>query len=94
MRRALTVLALAAPTPVAASSQAAPVYYRAVASGPAEEIPNGLPGSSVPSVEIDDLILRAALPFRALSSPAVSAHLHCCTVDAFRGAAPIPGSGD
>ena len=89
MKRALTVLALAASTLVAATSQAAPVYYRAVASGPAEEIPNGSPGSSVSSFEIDDLILRAEVPFRDLSSPTVSAHIHCCTVDAFRGAAPI-----
>lgn len=89
MKRALTVFALAASTLVAAASQAAPVYYRAVASGPAEEIPNGSPGSSVSSFEIDDLILRAEIPFRDLSSPTVSAHIHCCTIDAFRGAAPI-----
>ena len=89
MKRALTVLALAATTLVAASSQAAPVYYRAVASGPAEETPNGSPGSSVSAFEIDDLILRAEVPFRDLSSPAISAHIHCCTVDPFRGVAPI-----
>jgi len=89
MKRALTVFALAASTLVAATSQAAPVYYRAVASGPAEEIPNGSPGSSVSSFEIDDLILRAEVPFRDLSSPTVSAHIHCCTIDAFRGAAPV-----
>jgi len=89
MKRALTVFALAASTLVVATSQAAPVYYRAVASGPAEESPNGSPGSSVSSFEIDDLILRAEVPFRDLSSPTVSAHIHCCTLDAFRGAAPI-----
>lgn len=89
MKRALTVFALAASTLVAATSQAAPAYYRAVASGPAEEIPNGSPGSSVSSFEIDDLILRAEVPFRDLSSPTVSAHIHCCTIDAFRGAAPV-----
>ncbi|MGF6273314.1 hypothetical protein ABIB38_001672 [Massilia sp. UYP11] len=89
MKRVLTVLALAASTLVAATSQAAPVYYRAVASGPAEEIPNGSPGSSVSSFEIDDLILRAEVPFRDLSAPTISAHIHCCTVDAFRGVAPV-----
>jgi len=89
MKRALTVLALAASTLVAATSQAAPVYYRAVASGPAEETPNGSPGSSVSAFEIDDLTLRAEVPFRDLSSPAISAHIHCCTVDPFRGVAPI-----
>lgn len=89
MKRALTVLALAASTLFAAPSQAAPVYYRAVASGPAEQIPNGSPGSSVSSFEIDDLILRAEVPFRDLSSPTISAHIHCCTVDAFRGLAPV-----
>lgn len=89
MKRALTLLALAASTLVAAASQAAPVYYRAVASGPAEETPNGSPGSSVSAFEIDDLTLRAEVPFRDLSSPAISAHIHCCTVDPFRGVAPI-----
>lgn len=89
MKRALTVLALAASTLVAATSQAAPVYYRAVASGPAEDIPNGSPGSSVSSFEIDDLTLRAEVPFRDLSSPTISAHIHCCTVDAFRGVGPV-----
>ena len=89
MKKSLTVLALAASTLVAAASQAAPVYYRAVASGPAEEVPNGSPGSSVSSFEIDDLVLRAEVPFRDLTSPTISAHLHCCTLDAFRGAAPI-----
>ena len=89
MKRALAVLALAASTLAAATSQAAPVYYRAVASGPAEDIPNGSPGSSVSSFEIDDLILRAEVPFRDLSSPTISAHIHCCTVDVFRGAAPV-----
>lgn len=90
MKRALTVLALAASTLAAtAASQAAPVYYRAVASGPAEDIPNGSPGSSVSAFEIDDLILRAEVPFRDLSSPTISAHIHCCTVDAFRGVAPV-----
>lgn len=89
MKRALTVFTLAASTLVAATSQAAPVYYRAVASGPAEDIPNGSPGSSVSSFEIDDMILRAEVPFRDLSSPTVSAHIHCCTIDAFRGAAPV-----
>jgi len=89
MKRALTVLALAASTLAAAASQAAPVYYRAVASGPAEETPNGSPRSSVSAFEIDDLTLRAEVPFRDLSSPAISAHIHCCTVDPFRGVAPI-----
>lgn len=89
MKRALTVLALAASTLAAATSQAAPVYYRAVASGPAEDIPNGSPGSSVSSFEIDDLTLRAEVPFRDLSSPTISAHIHCCTVDAFRGVGPV-----
>ena len=89
MKRALTVFALAASTLVAATSQAAPVYHRAVASGPAEDIPNGSPGSSVSSFEIDDLTLRAEVPFRDLSSPTISAHIHCCTVDAFRGVAPV-----
>jgi len=89
MKRALTVLALAASTLVAATSNAAPVYYRAVASGPAEDIPNGSPGSSVAAFEIDDMILRADIPFRDLSSPTISAHIHCCTVDAFRGVSAV-----
>ncbi|MDN4036316.1 CHRD domain-containing protein [Massilia sp. YIM B02443] len=86
----LAALALAASTLFAATaSQAVPVTYRAVASGPAEDIPNGSPGSSVSTFEIDDMILRAEVPFRDLSAPAISAHIHCCTTDAFRGVAPI-----
>jgi len=86
----LAALALAASTLFGATaSQAVPVTYRAVASGPGEDIPNGSPGSSVTTFEIDDMILRAEVPFRDLSSPTISAHIHCCTVDAFRGVAQV-----
>lgn len=90
LQRSVLATVLAASTLFgAAASQAAPVTYRAVASGPAEDPPNGSPGSSVATFEIDDLILRAEVPFRDLSAPTVSAHIHCCTVDAFRGVAPV-----
>jgi len=86
----LAALALAASTLFCATpGQAEPVTYRAVASGPAEDPPNGSPGSSVSSFEIDGMILRAEVPFRNLGSQTISAHLHCCTVDAFRGVAQI-----
>jgi len=86
----LAALALAASTLLGATaSQAEPVTYRAVASGPAEDPPNGSPGSSISTFEIDDMMLRAEVPFRNLSSPTISAHIHCCTVDAFRGVAQI-----
>ena len=86
----LAALALAASTLFSAGlAQAAPVTYRAVASGPGEDTPNGSPGSSVSTFEIDDMLLRAEVPFRDLSSPTISAHIHCCTVDAFRGVAQI-----
>ena len=88
--KSMLATALAASTLFGAgASLAAPVTYRAVASGPAEEIPNGSPGSSVSSFEIDDMTLRAEVPFRDLTTPTISAHIHCCTVDAFRGVAQV-----
>ncbi|MGJ9420044.1 CHRD domain-containing protein [Massilia sp. CMS3.1] len=90
MKHNVSVLALAAATmlsPVAA--QAKTTIIKAVASGTAESPPNGSPGSSVATFEIDGNLLRAEVPFRDLLGTTVAAHIHCCTTAAFTGTAPV-----
>ncbi|WP_312548878.1 CHRD domain-containing protein [Massilia sp.] len=93
MKRSLTILALAAAAtaacaPAQAQSQAQTII-KATASGPAESPPNGSPGSSVASFEIDGTILRAEVPFRDLLGDTTMAHIHCCTTESFTGVAPV-----
>ena len=88
MKQSLSILALAAAT-LFASAAFAQTTIRAVASGPAESPPNGSPGSSVASFEIDGDLMRAEVPFRDLVAGATMAHIHCCTTDAFTGTAGI-----
>ena len=88
MKKVLTALALAASTlALAPASQGADIY-RAVSSGPAESPPNGSPGSSLATFEIDGALLRAEVPFRDLVAGTTVAHIHCCTTEAFTGVAP------
>ena len=90
MKHTLSLLALAAAMVLApAAAQAQTTIIKAVASGPAEAPPNGSPGSSVASFEIDGNLLRAEVPFRDLLGTSVAAHIHCCTTAAFTGTAPI-----
>ncbi|KQQ96625.1 CHRD domain-containing protein [Massilia sp. Leaf139] len=90
MKQNLSLLALAAALAlVPAASQAQTTIIKAVASGPAESPPNGSPGSSVASFEIDGNLMRAEVPFRDLLGTVVAAHIHCCTTAAFTGTAPI-----
>lgn len=88
MKQSLSILALAAAT-LFASGALAQTTIRAVASGPAESPPNGSPGSSVASFEIDGNLLRAEVPFRDLLADTTMAHIHCCTAAPFTGVAPI-----
>lgn len=88
MKQSLSILALATAT-LFASAAFAQTTIRAVASGPAESPPNGSPGSSVASFEIDGDLMRAEVPFRDLLAGATMAHIHCCTTDAFTGTAGI-----
>lgn len=90
MKHVLSILALAASSlAVAGAAQAAPTIDRAVLSGPAESPPNGSPGSSVATIEIDGTTLRAEVPFRDLLGPTVEAHVHCCTSSAFTGTSGV-----
>ncbi len=91
MKHHLSLLALAAAMVLAPASyaQAQTTIIKAVASGPAESPPNGSPGSSVASFEIDGNLMRAELAFRDLLGPVVAAHIHCCTTAAFTGTAAI-----
>ncbi|KFI06771.1 CHRD domain-containing protein [Massilia sp. BSC265] len=88
MKKVLTALALAASTLALAPAAQGADIYRAVSSGPAESPPNGSPGSSVATFEVDGSLLRAEVPFRDLTSGTVVAHIHCCTTEAFTGVAP------
>ena len=90
MKHSLSILALAAAAACApALAQAQTDIIKATASGPAESPPNGSPGSSVASFELDGDILRAEVPFRDLLSDTVAAHIHCCTTASFTGVAPV-----
>jgi hypothetical protein len=75
----------------ATCSHAATTNYRATASGPAESPPNGSPGASIGTIELDDtaMMLRVEVPFRDLVGSATASHIHCCTMDPFTGVAPV-----
>jgi hypothetical protein len=88
MKQSLSILALAAAT-LLSGAALAQTTIRAVASGPAESPPNGSPGSSVATLELDGNMLRAEVPFRDLTSGSTMAHIHCCTTAAFTGVAPV-----
>ena len=89
MKKAITAVALAVASLAVAPPGMAQDLYRAVSSGPGESPPNGSPGSSVATFEVDGTLMRAEVPFRDLLSGTVSAHIHCCTTAAFTGVAPI-----
>ncbi|MGX9220454.1 CHRD domain-containing protein [Massilia varians] len=88
MKKVLTALALAASTLALAPAAQAADIYRATSSGPAESPPNGSPGSSIATLEIDGSLLRAEVPFSDLVAGTTVAHIHCCTTEAFTGVAP------
>jgi hypothetical protein len=87
MKQVLSVLTLAATMGLAAPAFAQ--TYRAVASGPAENPPNGSPGTSLVTIDLSDSKLMVDMPFRDLLGNTVDAHIHCCTTDAFTGVAPV-----
>ena len=89
MKKVLSALALAASTLALAPAAQAADIYRATSSGPAESPPNGSPGSSVATIEIDGTTLRAEVPFQDLLAGTTAAHIHCCTTEAFTGVAPV-----
>lgn len=89
MKKVLSALVLAASTLALAPAAMAQDIYRAVSSGPGEAPPNGSPGSSIATFEIDGNILRAEVPFRDLLAGTTVAHIHCCTTEAFTGTAGV-----
>lgn len=89
MRKVISALALAVTTMTVAPASHAQDFYRAVASGPAEATPNPSPGYSVSSFEINGSILTANIPFTDLTTPTVSAHIHCCTTESLSGTAGV-----
>lgn len=88
MKKVLTALALVAGTAALAPAAQGADIYRAVSSGPSESPPNGSPGASVATLEIDGSLLRAEVPFDDLLAGTTVAHIHCCTTEAFTGVAP------
>jgi hypothetical protein len=89
MKKVLSALALAAASAALAPAAQGADIYRATSSGPAESPPNGSPGSSVATFEIDGNIMRAEVPFQDLLAGTTTAHIHCCTTEAFTGVAPV-----
>ncbi|MFC0253616.1 CHRD domain-containing protein [Massilia consociata] len=89
MKKVLTALALATSALTLAPSAQAEDIFRATATGAAEQPPNGSPGSSVATFEVDSSLLRVEVPFRDLTSGTIGAHIHCCTTEAFTGVAPV-----
>lgn len=92
MKHVLSILALAAPLLLGATtSHAAITTYRATMSGPSETPPNNSPGYSISMIDIDTtaMTISMRIPFADLVSPTTVAHLHCCTPTPFTGdAAP------
>ncbi|MGI4841726.1 MAG: CHRD domain-containing protein [Janthinobacterium lividum] len=88
MKKVLSALALAASALALAPAAQGADVYRAVSSGPGESPPNGSPGESIATLEIDGSLLRAQVPFSDLVAGTTVAHIHCCTTEAFTGVAP------
>ena len=93
MKQVLSVLALAA-----AAGLATPAFaqtYRANLTGPGESPPNTSPGMSMVTIDLSGTKLMVDAPFRDLVAPTTVAHIHCCTAQAFSGAAaPAVGLAD
>lgn len=96
MKRVLSMLTVAA----ALSGLALPAHaqqgdgtpdsvWRAVASGALELPPNGSPGSSVTTIEVDGMRLTIETPFRDLLGTTTGAHIHCCTASPFTGVSGV-----
>ena len=86
MKQVLSVLAVAA-----AMGLAGPAFaqtYRANLTGPGEAPPNSSPGTSMVTIDLSGTNLTIDAPFRDLVAPTTVAHIHCCTTQAFNGAAP------
>jgi hypothetical protein len=86
MKQVLSVLALAAAVGLAGPALAQ--TYRADLSGPGEAPPNSSPGTSMVTVDLNGTNLTVDAPFSDLVAPTTVAHIHCCTTQAFTGAAP------
>lgn len=72
---------------VATAANAAPIYYQAVLSGPAESPPNASPGTGLALVDIDVVAhtLHVNVEFSGLVGTSTAAHIHAPTA--------VPGTG-
>jgi hypothetical protein len=91
MKHALSVLALTAAAAAAAPAfaQSGMTTWKAVAAGALEQPPNASPGSGLTTIDVGDTQMFVDLPFRDLAGTTVTAHIHCCTAEAFTGVAPV-----
>jgi hypothetical protein len=93
MKQVLSVLALALVAGLATPAFAQ--TYRANLSGPGESPPNASAGMSMVTIDISGTNLMIDAPFSDLAAPTTVAHIHCCTAQAFSGAAaPAIGLAD
>lgn len=90
MKRIVSSLAFAASL-LASSAFAATTTYSAVASGPAEAVPDASPGYSIATVVLDDVAntLYVSSPFQNLLGNTTMAHIHAGTPEPFMGTAPV-----
>ncbi|HPM24117.1 MAG TPA: CHRD domain-containing protein [Phycisphaerae bacterium] len=72
---------------IATAASAAPIYYQAVLSGPAESPPNASPGTGLALVDIDVVAhtLHVNVEFAGLLGNSTAAHIHAPTA--------VPGTG-
>src|SRR4051794_13851592 len=71
----------------AATLHAAPTFYEALLTGPAEDPPNPSPGvgDALVGFDIDAHALSIQISFSGLVSGTTASHIHCCT--------NLPGTG-
>jgi len=90
MKRLASSLAFAA-SMLALPAFAATTTYSAVASGPAEAVPDPSPGYSIATIVLDDTAntLSVSSPFQNLLGNSTMAHIHAGTPEPFMGTAPV-----
>jgi hypothetical protein len=83
----LSALAVTASTPALAD----PIHYQAILDGLSESPTNNSPATGIADVyfDADADALRVIVDFADLTTPNTAAHIHCCTVIAGAGTAPV-----
>ena len=76
---------------LASSASAAPIFFTANLSGPAESPPNASPGTGNAVVTFDLVAdtMRVQVNFTGLLGGVTASHIHCCTALPFTGTAGV-----